>query len=613
MFWLFIVVGIAIYLYTKSAKKAPVAARVVERMSEVAAVPKISFTVETAQFDPQEWERERAKQQQERQQERALATDKLIANFKKPLSLAIAFEDIEKAVAAFATASSVPAPNFERLREQYLVIGDKKTELLIRKEMNAEYKLRDQAIHRSASLALCVIHARFMKEHPNSEWKISSSLKRLISNLRHEKYRGACIGFLYLFREAVHETDAELSRLCDDQIAGLFSAWYSDDQQKLDFTRNLEILANAKSASHRHFAINPIVEYLEKRLQFDPSVREQLISLCEEDILTYKPFLSGSHSVSLETPNSFRTIVKSENYFCPRLPGFDALWTIYESEGNRKELERLHKLGVEIRYAGLDVDDSLETESTDKTQPDPTSKIPITDPCPVEMIEVEKSGQKGKSVFLDSSGHACSTEEVVVDNLKQSGHKVLRGEVTFWQAMFALAFWEEIFEGTGAPSGFNDIPTDLFSGEQFYSSRASKIEKKFLFLRTANIAEFITTQLRKHANEWTRIIDNGVGNGDFSYRQVLAGTDVIEFLQTIEAETFAKIVFRIAKNPTENRAGTPDYSVWKGTSVFFVEVKGVREQIRESQAAWLAWMISEGIDAKVIRVKGKAKKTEQAA
>jgi hypothetical protein len=44
--------------------------------------------------------------------------------------------------------------------------------------------------------------------------------------------------------------------------------------------------------------------------------------------------------------------------------------------------------------------------------------------------------------------------------------------------------------------------------------------------------------------------------------------------------------------------------MWKDGAVVFVEVKGIREKLRESQVAWIAWMQAEGIAVKVVRVKG---------
>jgi len=224
---------------------------------------------------------------------------------------------------------------------------------------------------------------------------------------------------------------------------------------------------------------------------------------------------------------------------------------------------------------------------------------------PTETIEAPRSGQVGKLAFLDVSGTPCSREDVAMDFYRQRGFRTQRGEVRFWQAMFGVAFWEEIFGGTGTPNEIQDIPVDLFSGDEFYRTRRSQIDRKAKRIAQSEVQSFISEQLRRYGNQWTRIVYD-VPQGDFSYRAVLESPEVAEFLRTIPAPVFAKIVLRIATNPSENRAGLPDYMIWKGGEVTFVEVKGPREKIRDSQTAWLAWMQAEGIAVKIVRVSGGA-------
>jgi DNA polymerase-3 subunit epsilon len=193
--------------------------------------------------------------------------------------------------------------------------------------------------------------------------------------------------------------------------------------------------------------------------------------------------------------------------------------------------------------------------------------------------------------------------EAAQAHFREQGFNTLRGEVRFWQAMFGLAFWGEIFDGSGAPNALNDIPPDLFSGAQFYEARRARMDQKATAISRSNVAEFVAAQLHAHGDTWTRIIFEGP-RGDFSYRRVLEGAEVREFLSVIDAGIFAKVVRRIASNPNENRAGLPDYMVWRKKEVIFIEVKGIRETIRDSQLAWLYWMQSEGIPASVVRIKG---------
>jgi hypothetical protein len=141
------------------------------------------------------------------------------------------------------------------------------------------------------------------------------------------------------------------------------------------------------------------------------------------------------------------------------------------------------------------------------------------------------------------------------------------------------------------------------AGKAFYDVRRSRIDEKAALIARSDVRAFILGQLQRWGATWTRIVFDGA-RGQFSYRAHLESADVSEFLSTIEPTVFARIVHRIASNPTENRAGLPDYMIWKDRALCFVEIKGVREQIRDSQSAWLAWMIAESIAVRVVRVKG---------
>ena len=83
-----------------------------------------------------------------------------------------------------------------------------------------------------------------------------------------------------------------------------------------------------------------------------------------------------------------------------------------------------------------------------------------------------------------------------------------------------------------------------------------------------------------------------------------AKSDIVQdFTRKIDPETFAKIVYRIAQNPSENRSGLSDFIIWNDEELRMVEVKKIREQIRVSQVSWLSWMIDENITTEIVRVK----------
>lgn len=216
-------------------------------------------------------------------------------------------------------------------------------------------------------------------------------------------------------------------------------------------------------------------------------------------------------------------------------------------------------------------------------------------------ISAPLSGEKGKLYFICSSGRKCSTEDAVKDYYQNKGYKVMRGEVTFWQGMFALAFYEEIFSVYKYP--YSDIPSDMFS-QNFYANRKDSIDKKYNYLKTANLHEYINKQLKAHESTNTRILTDSAIDKSANCIEFFKTPIVQEFLTKIKPAIFAKIVYRIAQNVGENRAGTPDFVIWNDKTMIFVEVKREKETLREGQIVWLEFLIKNNIPCLVTRVKG---------
>ena len=217
-----------------------------------------------------------------------------------------------------------------------------------------------------------------------------------------------------------------------------------------------------------------------------------------------------------------------------------------------------------------------------------------------EML-ITASGQKGKLAFLNSKGEACSTEAAFKDQAELQGWQVMRAEVTFWQAMFCLVFWDEIFYNMGQPSKTRDIPRDLFSGMPFYLSRKKAIDRRYKQIRSLDVCNLVNKQIKKSKGAWTRLIYDG-GQDMLAH----AKSDIAQtFFKKVDPEIFAKIVYRIAQNPTENRSGLTDFIIWNDNELKMIEVKKVREQIRPSQLSWIAWMVDENIPVEIVRIKAK--------
>lgn len=219
-----------------------------------------------------------------------------------------------------------------------------------------------------------------------------------------------------------------------------------------------------------------------------------------------------------------------------------------------------------------------------------------------QVIEAKETGEKGKNYFFCSNGTKCSTENVVKEYYQNKGYQVMRAEVNFWQGMFCLAFFEEIYSVN--TDKINDIPTDLFSGKSFYEIRKNIIDKKYEYLKTADLSFFINNQIKKHGEFKTRLLYNIPIDDNYDSVEYFKTSIVQDFLKRIDNNTFDKIVYRIAQNPNQNRSGVADFIIWNNKELVFVEVKKINERIRAGQLTWAEFMELNGIPIRIVRVKG---------
>ena len=479
-----------------------------------------------------------------------------------------------------------------------------KLEVALRKEINHFYKQRKDIKSKAIAIQLSYEHARLQLQNPEHEWKNFAGLQKLQSNWKAEEYFNGLLTLMTAFKRTFpNSSNAE--KLTSD-IERMFELWNSQNIARENFESQVKAYDTAKTVSDKHFVILSIIKYLDRRYKFNPSYKDELIGWCLKDIELYEDFLKSFHEHKLFTTEqqmdfydnpslkekkleaiSFARVKKLKNYMVPRLNSYDVLSAIYEADGNTEQLQWLQNIGTQIGYVDGVVIEPLE------------EKAAFDHKAITREIEVSKTGQKGKLAFLDSKGDACSTESAFKDHAEQQGWHVMRAEVSFWQAMFCLTFWDEVFEGMGEPSQAQDIPHDLFRGEDFYLNRQQAIDGRYEQIRSINLSNFINQQIKKSEGTWTRLIYNG----DQDMLAYAKSKIVQDFIQRIDHEIFAKIVYRIAQNPNENRSGVSDFIIWNDDELKMVEVKKVREQVRESQLNWLSWMVDENIPVEIVRVK----------
>ena len=484
-----------------------------------------------------------------------------------------------------------------------------KRELVLRKELNKHYKNREETKSKALAIYIAFQHTKLQLSHSDIEWKNTLGLKRLQSNLKAEEYFEHLLNIMFSFLQKFPKLDS--TKKLPDDIERVFQLWNSRNYAKKEFENNCIAYEKTTDVSDKHFIIVSIIDYLERRYKFNPQYRTELISWCKKDIELYEQILIQFHEhqiFSIDEKIKFRddpalkqkilesitleSVKRLKDYFVPRLNSYDTLKSIYESDKNDEQLALLEKIGDKIGYRK---DKNNVYATTEVEKPEEVDFSAIT-----QTIEIKKSEKKGKLAFLNSKGDICSTEEAFKDYMEQRDWKVMRAEVSFWQAMFCLSFWEEIFIDMHPPIKGQDIPQDLFNGDDFYLERQFKIDTKYAFIEKQNLKTFINKQIRNYSNNWTRLIYNG-DQDMIAYFE----TDIVQtFLENIEPNIFAKIVYRIAKNPKDNRAGVSDFIIWNEQDLKMVEVKKIREKIRDSQKSWIDWMLKENIPNEVVRVKG---------
>lgn len=481
-----------------------------------------------------------------------------------------------------------------------------KREVSLRKQINKYYKQRSELKPKAIAIHLAFEHAKLQLQNPEHDWNNFGGLHKLQSNWKAEEYFNELLVLMTAYKNTfLNSSNAE--KLSSD-IERMFKLWNSKNIALQNYEALIESYERAQSASDKHFLILSIIGYLNRRYKFNPAYKDELIAWCLKDIALYESFLKEFYEHELFSIDqrveffgdpylkqeklaeiSFERVKKLDEYTVPKLDSYDVLSNIYAEERNQERLQWLQGIADYIGYIN-----NVPAAPQD-------TKAAFDYKTITREIEVPKSGQKGKLAFLNSKGEPCSTEDAFKDDVEQKGWRVMWAEVSFWQAMFCLVFWDEIFERMESPSRGQDIPYDLFQGKHFYLNRQKAIDSRYEQIKQINLPAFINQQINRAEGSWTRLIYNG----DQDMLAYSKSAIVQEFVSRISSDTFAEIVYRIAQNPAENRSGVFDFVIWNDHELKMVEVKRVREKIRESQMLWLSWMIEKKIPAEIVQVKGK--------
>ncbi|QOZ51543.1 exonuclease domain-containing protein [Bradyrhizobium sp. CCBAU 53338] len=198
--------------------------------------------------------------------------------------------------------------------------------------------------------------------------------------------------------------------------------------------------------------------------------------------------------------------------------------------------------------------------------------------------------RSGRVITVDDT-HRGNPEAGVAGVLRREGATVFHTENVLWHTLFGLLFWDELFERSQLPSGFDWLPQCL-RDRSFCRLFAPSIEEK---LEAIGSGRALPTLLRTVAQHWGR--PNGIFAWDHvqveALRALLEGADQIGV---------AQIVRTMCEDFGGMRDGFPDLMVVRDGKVSFMEIKAEGDVIRRNQLTRLHQLGAAGLLAEIGRV-----------
>lgn len=183
-------------------------------------------------------------------------------------------------------------------------------------------------------------------------------------------------------------------------------------------------------------------------------------------------------------------------------------------------------------------------------------------------------------------------ELLVADHLGQRWRSVHFVENGLMNALFGLAFWQQIFQGvTGVfHHPFQSVPADMYEAD-FHPRREQAIATRLEELREGDLHALLEDAYTRYQGYQCRWVD---------WRRIEASL-VSEAVRAIPSSHLLAIWERILFDPAENRRGFPDLVALGETEGDYalIEVKGPGDALQDNQKRWLRYFQANDIPAQV--------------
>ncbi len=185
-----------------------------------------------------------------------------------------------------------------------------------------------------------------------------------------------------------------------------------------------------------------------------------------------------------------------------------------------------------------------------------------------------------------------SPEQGAVDYFLRDGWQAHHTENGLWVTLFALFFWEELFETAASISSpFEHYPSSLRQN-RFPDLFAREIAALLPQLQAGAAREIIAAKIAAHHSK---------PNGLFYWTSDLAAF-LDDILATMPAAALAVMIEKMAANFEATSDGFPDLVLLKDKVIKFIEIKAEGDQIQRHQLTRIRQMQQAGFDVGITRV-----------
>ncbi len=185
-----------------------------------------------------------------------------------------------------------------------------------------------------------------------------------------------------------------------------------------------------------------------------------------------------------------------------------------------------------------------------------------------------------------------SVELQVARHIGHQWRSVHYVENTLMNALFGLAFWEEVFSPVAGAfhNPYQSLPSDMFE-PGFRERRSELLQERWDTLRDADLGRELAAAYRRYEGYQCRWVNWRAVDEELVARAA----------HIIPDSSLLAIWERMLFDPAENRRGFPDLlALGEAPGEYrFIEVKGPGDTLRDGQKRWLRFFAARAIPATV--------------